>query len=437
MADVIVTKFGGSSLASGKQFKKVKEIVTANPSRRYVVPSAPGKRSSDDHKITDLLYMCHQLADHGIDSGEVFKVIADRIRGIHKELGLSVDIESELHRVRQQIGSGASAEFVASRGEYLSGVLLADYLDYPFIDAADVIIFSEAGILDREATKAALEERLGNTSQAVIPGFYGADSKGQVHTFSRGGSDVTGAVIADGVGADLYENWTDVPGFLKADPRIVKEAPPIERVTYKELRELSYMGAAVLHEEAIFPVRDRGIPIHIRNTNRRDDAGTLIIDDRKAAGFEGVTGIAGKKDFTVISLEKTLMDDERGFFRKLLSVFETNGISIAHMPSGIDSVSVIVPSEEIRFKQNKVLEELRIYARPDAIQIEDNMALVAIVGRGMVRAPGIAAKIFGALAQAKVNIRMITQGASEMSIIVGVENRDFNNAITAIAEVEF
>lgn len=435
MEDVIVTKFGGSSLASAEQFTKVKEIVQANPSRRYVVPSAPGKRHGDDHKVTDLLYMCQQLSDHGIDCGEVFKVIRDRITEIHSKLGLSVDIESELDQVYQQIDQGATPEFVASRGEYLSGVLLADYLGIPFVDAADVIVFKKSGALNRKATRDALAARLSAEPQAVIPGFYGADSSGEVHTFSRGGSDVTGAVVADGVSATLYENWTDVPGFLKADPGIVADAPPIEQVTYKELRELSYMGAPVLHEEAIFPVREKGIPIHIRNTNRRDDAGTLIVDDRKAVGFSGVTGVAGKKDFTVISIEKTLMDDERGFLRKLISVIETNGISIAHIPSGIDSVSVVVPTEQIRFKLKKVLEEIRIYTRPDTIQVEDQMALVAVVGTGMIRTPGIAGRVFTALAKANVNIRMISQGASEMSIIIGIENQDFDAAVAAVASV--
>ncbi len=435
MSNIIVTKFGGSSLASGEQFMKVKEIVDANPGRRYVVPSAPGKRYGDDHKITDLLYMCQQLADHGIDCNEVFSVISDRIREIHSELELSVDIDSELDEVYSQLTNGVSAEFAASRGEYLSGILLADYLGIPFVDAAEVIIFEQNGVLDRAATQAALAAKLADTERAVIPGFYGADADGTIHTFSRGGSDVTGAVVADGVDATLYENWTDVPGFLKADPNIVADAQPIAKVTYKELRELSYMGAPVLHEEAIFPIREKGIPIHIRNTNKRDDAGTLIVDDRKATGFSGVTGIAGKRDFTVISIEKTLMDDERGFLRKLVSVIETNGISIAHIPSGIDSISVVVPSEDIRFKQKKVLEEIKIYARPDSVQVEENMALIAVVGKGMIRTPGVAARVFGALAGAKVNIRMISQGASEMSIIVGIENDDFESAIAAIAKV--
>lgn len=432
MANLIVAKFGGSSLADGSQFAKVREIIQANTARRYIIPSAPGKRNSDDHKVTDLLYMCHQLAEHGIDFGEVFTVIEQRIRSISDELELTVDLDSILLEIKQQISLGQSADFVASRGEYLSGILLANYLGIPFVDAAQVIIFNEAGTLDTAETESAIVALMEDTPEAVIPGFYGADANGDIHTFSRGGSDVTGAIVANGVGADLYENWTDVPGFLKADPGIVKSPQPIERVTYKELRELSYMGAPVLHEESIFPVREKGIPIHIRNTNQREDTGTLIVDDRSADGFNGVTGIAGKRDFTVLSIEKTLMDDERGFFRKLVSVFETNNISIAHMPSGIDSVSVIVPSEEIRFKLKKIVEEIRIYCKPDAINVEDNIALIAVVGRGMIRTPGVAAKVFTALAEEGVNIRIITQGASELSIIIGIENDDFEAAITAM-----
>lgn len=431
---ILVTKFGGSSLASADQFRKVKEIVEANPARRYVVPSAPGKRNSDDHKVTDLLYMCHQLASHGIDSSEVFATIADRILSIREELQLSIDILPELQRIFDRIGEGASAEFVASRGEYLSALLLADFLGVPFVDAADVIFFNSDGTLDRERTELSVGEMAAANPRAVIPGFYGAGADGEIRTFSRGGSDVTGAVIASGVNADLYENWTDVPGFLQADPRIVPGAKPIERVTYKELRELAYMGAPVLHEEAIFPIRSKGIPIRIRNTNVRDDVGTLIVDDRTAEGFRGITGIAGRPDFTVISIEKTLMDDERGFFRKLVSVFETNGVSISHMPSGIDSVSVIVPSEEIQFKLKKVLEEIRIYLRPDTITVQDDIALLAVVGHGMISTTGVAAKVFTALAKGGVNIRMISQGASELSIIIGIDNDAFETAVAAVYE---
>ena len=429
---ILVAKFGGSSLADAEQFRKVKDIVCANTSRRYIVPSAPGKRDSDDHKVTDLLYMCHQLASHGIDSSEVFATIADRILQIQEELELNDDILAELQQIFDQIRGGASPEFVASRGEYLSGRLLSDYLGIPFVDAADIILFNSDGTLNVAKTEAAVREMAKTHPRAVIPGFYGAGPDGEIFTFSRGGSDVTGAVVAAGVGADLYENWTDVSGFLQADPRLVDSPKPIERVTYKELRELAYMGAPVLHEEAIFPIRAQGIPIHIRNTNQRSAAGTLIVDDRTAEGFRGITGIAGRLNFTVISIEKTLMDDERGFFRKLVSVFETNGVSISHMPSGIDSVSVIVPAEEIRFKLNKVLEEIRIYLHPDTITVEDDIALLAVVGHGMISTTGVAARVFTALAEGGVNIRMISQGASELSIIIGIDNEAFETAVAAI-----
>ena len=432
MTETIVAKFGGSSMADAAQFQKVKEIVEASPARRYVVPSAAGKRHPDDHKVTDLLYMCQQLASHGIDPQEVFQMIRERLSGVRDDLGLQIDIERHLEEAYERIIAGASPEFVASRGEYLTGLLLADYLGIPFVDAADVVVFDQDDSLDAKATAAALAERLADLPRAVIPGFYGATRDGEVRTFSRGGSDVTGAVVASGVDADLYENWTDVAGFLKADPRVVSKPTPIERVTYKELRELAYMGAPVLHEESIFPVRAKGIPIRIRNTNRREDPGTLIVDDRYAKGFEGITGIAGRRNFTAISVEKTLMDDEHGFFRKLVSVFETNGISIAHMPSGIDSVTVLVATEDIQFSLDKVIAELKIYLHPDTVTVEDGIALLAIVGRGMISTPGVAAGVFGGLANAGVNARIITQGASELSIVVGVSNPDFERAIAAI-----
>ena len=429
MSRLVVAKFGGSSLSNAEHFQTVKEIIEADPSRRYVVPSAPGKRSSDDHKVTDLLLMCHQLAEHNIDPGEVFALISDRYVAIRDELGLSQHIEDE---IRTRIAEGTTSDYVASRGEYLNGMLLAEFLGFEFVDAADVIRFSTAGEYDQKQTMKLLRARLEKLPQAVIPGFYGADENGDIHTFSRGGSDVTGAIVSRGVRADLYENWTDVSGFLQVDPRIVPEAKPIEVVTYKELRELSYMGASVLHEEAIFPVREKGIPIQIRNTERSEDAGTLIVADDARRQFVTVTGIAGMRDFTVITLEKTLMNEEEGFLRKLVSVFETNNVSILHVPSGIDSVSVIVRSESIRFNLNKIIAELRIYCQPDSISVSPGMSLIAVVGRGMIQSPGIAAKIFSSLAEAGVNIRMISQGASELSIIVGVEDSRFDDAVRAL-----
>ena len=433
MARVVVAKFGGSSLADADHFRSVKEIVEADASRTLVVPSAPGKRDSDDHKVTDLLLMCQQLAEHNIDPHEVFQMVSERYTSIRDELGLSFDIESELAQIKEDLSEGATVDYVASRGEYLNGLLLADYLGFPFVDAADVVVFDNSGDYDQKRTLKAMRARLGGNPNAVIPGFYGADETGQIHTFSRGGSDVTGAIVARAARADLYENWTDVSGFLQVDPRIVPEARPIEVVTYRELRELSYMGASVLHEEAIFPVREKGIPIQIRNTERSEDAGTLIVADDARRQFVSVTGLAGMKDFSVITLEKTLMNEETGFLRKLISVFETNNVSIMHVPSGIDSVSVVVRSEAVRFNLNKILAELRIYCDPDSISVSPGMALLAVVGRGMVQSPGVSAKIFTALADAGVNIRMISQGASELSIIVGVEDSRFEDAVRALS----
>lgn len=435
MSRLVVTKFGGSSVADSTRFADVKAIVTADEDRTVVVPSAPGKRFDDDHKVTDLLYMCHQLASHHIDIGDVFSLVEERYLQIRDGLSIDLDIEDRLRQVRDQIESGVGAEHTASRGEYLNGLLLAEYLGYRFVDASEVIVFDESGKYDEAATINRLATTIGKDDRVVIPGFYGADAAGVIHTFSRGGSDVTGAIVAQALDADLYENWTDVPGFLQADPRVVQNPKPIAQVTYKELRELSYMGASVLHEEAIFPVRKKGIPIRVCSTLAPGDPGTLIVKDNGDEGFEGITGIAGMRDFTVVTLEKALLNEERGFLRKLVSVFETNGVSIAHAPSGIDSVSVIARSEDLRFKMSKVLAELKIYCRPDVVSVEEGVSLLAVVGRGMVRTPGIAGTIFSALADAGVNIRIITQGASEMSIIIGIEDEDFEVALQALYEV--
>lgn len=432
VSKVVVAKFGGSSLSDANHFGMVKGIIARDPQRRLVVPSAPGKRSGDDHKVTDLLYMCHQLASHNIDPAEVFSLVEQRYQEIHEQLGLQQDLKSELDRIKERIAHGASADYIASRGEYLNGLLLAEYLGYPFVDAAEVIRFNQDGAYDPAETMSLLRTRLGEDNRAVIPGFYGADEDGQVITFSRGGSDITGAIVARAAKADLYENWTDVSGFLRADPRIVEDAAPIEVVTYKELRELSYMGASVLHEEAIFPVREKGIPIQIRNTNAEADRGTLIVADESRLDFAGITGIAGMRDFTVITLDKTLMDDEKGFLRKMVSVLETNDVSIAHAPSGIDSVSVVVRSEDVRFNLDKIIAELKIYCHPDTVSIEKGISLVAVVGKGMAKTPGIAGRVFMALANADVNVRMITQGASELSIIIGVEDSQFEDAVRAL-----
>ncbi|MDS0525354.1 aspartate kinase [Clostridium sp. SHJSY1] len=428
----VVTKFGGSSLADASQFNKVKEIVLADSNRRYVVPSAPGKRTSKDTKITDLLYLCHAHVTTGISLDDVFKHVYDRYIGIVKDLGLDFDIEKHLNIVKKDIEDGASKDYAASRGEYLNGLILADYLGYEFVDAKDVIIFNKDGFLDSEKTNKLLKETLENVEKAVIPGFYGADKDGNIVTFSRGGSDVTGALVAASIEADLYENWTDVSGFLMADPRIVENPKAISRITYKELRELSYMGASVLHEEAIFPVRHVGIPINIKNTNRPEDAGTYIVQDTDEKECKTITGIAGKKDFTVISIEKAMMNSELGFCRKVLSVLEMNNVSFENMPSGIDTVCVVISDSELKNKTEKIVEEIHRACDPDSVVVHPNMALIATVGKGMAKRTGVATKIFNSLSESNVNIRMIDQGSSEMNILVGIENDDFERAIRAI-----
>lgn len=428
-----VAKFGGSSLAEAAQFKKVKEIVDADPSRRIIVPSAPGKRFKDDYKITDLLLMCHQLASHRLNFEEVFGKIEDRYIGIAQSLDLKVDIEAILRGIYTNIRSGASLDYCASRGEYVNGILLADYLGFKFIDAKDVIFFKDHENLDEAKTRQMAWDVIGQDCQVVVPGFYGTNESGEIQCFSRGGSDVTGAVLADALHVDLYENWTDVSGFLMANPQIVEHPLPIESITFRELRELSYMGANVLHVDAIFPMRRLGIPIDIKNTNRPADAGTRIVTDQ-AVVPDGrlITGIAGKQDFTVISVEKLKMTDDLAFFRKLVSVFESNDVPIAHMPSAIDAVSVIVENRWLGDKLSKIKEEIRIYCSPDSIETFPSMALVAVVGRGMIKTKGISARIFTALSQNDVNIRMISQGSSEINIIIGIENKDFESAIRAI-----
>lgn len=430
---VIVTKFGGSSLADAEQFRKVHAIMQANPKRRYIVPSAPGKRHADDYKITDLLYLCHAHIQQGIAFNDVFEIIATRYLQIVQELDLSLDLKPILTEIKAKISTGASSDYVASRGEYLNGLIMAALLGFEFIDAAEVIFFDENGVFDTEHTQNMISQRLATTSHAVIPGFYGAMPDKTVKTFSRGGSDITGAIVARGAQAKVYENWTDVSGFLMADPRIVKQPRPIETITYSELRELAYMGATVLHEEAIFPVRQVGIPINIRNTNLPEAPGTMIVRDAEPITASGrITGIAGRKDFTVISIEKALMNSELGFGRKLLSILEANQVSFEHLPSGIDSISLVIADAQLGKKLNKILKEIHHQCQPDSVQVLPKMALIATVGRGMVYTPGIAAKLFQALYEAQVNVRMIDQGSSEINIIVGIEPNDFEKAVQAI-----
>ena len=430
-----VAKFGGSSLADADQFKKVQFIIESDPDRRYIVPSAPGKRNNSDRKVTDLLYLCHTHVQQMVPFDDVFKIITGRYLQIVKDLGLSFDLQPRLDEVKIRIASGASADYTASRGEYLTGLIMSQLLGYDFIDPAEIIYFDEMGKLDAERTQAETEKRIARHDRAVIPGFFGSDVRGNLKTFSRGGSDITGAIVARGAHADIYENWTDVSGLLMSDPSIVKNPKPIDTVTYRELRELAYMGAKVLHDEAIFPVREADIPVCIKNTNRPEDPGTMIVQDADPITHRGnITGIAGKKSFTVISVEKTLMNTELGFGRRVLSVLEVNGISFEHMPSGIDTLSMVIADTELENKLESVVQEIKTECRPDAVGVYPNMALIATVGRGMAYTPGIASKLFTALSNKKINVRMIDQGSSEINIIVGVENEDFENALRAIYE---
>lgn len=439
MSNIVVTKFGGSSLADAHQFEKVKNIIEANPERRYVVPSAPGKRHSKDYKITDLLYICNSHVQQGIPFDDVFKIISGRYKDIVEDLSKKyaqmkkLDIDAYLEQIKTSIADGASADFTASRGEYLNGIILSTLLEYEFIDAKEIIHFNTFGSFDSLATQKAIKVHLANVEKAVIPGFYGILPNGEIKTFSRGGSDVTGAIVSRGVGASLYENWTDVSGFLMADPRIVENPRPIETITYRELRELSYMGAGVLHEDSVFPVREAGIPINIKNTNQPSAPGTLIVDDTSHISKGGsITGIAGKKDFTVIAIEKTMMNTELGFCRKLLSILEMNGVAFENMPSGIDAVSLVIADSQIDGKLDDIIDDIRRQCKPDSIEVYPNMALIATVGRGMLQSKGVAAKVFEALAKNNVNIRMINQGSSEINIIVGVETTDFEKGIEGI-----
>ncbi|NMA18662.1 MAG: aspartate kinase [Clostridiaceae bacterium] len=428
----IVCKFGGSSLAGAQEFKRVKEIVKADPRRRVVVVSAPGKSKEEPFKVTDMLLMCAQLASAGFRYDEIFEQIANRFRSLCLELELSLDIEKLIDEVNQHISSGASAASCASRGEYMCAQLMADYLGWPFIDAADLFLFSSETELNEEETYRRIKERLSSFEKAVVPGFYGAMSDGTLTTFRRGGSDITGSLLAAGLEATLYENWTDVPGLLMADPKIVKDAKPMRYMTYPELRELSYMGAKVLQEDAVFPISKTGIPLQIRSTLLPEDPGTLISENGVQSGV--VTGIAVKKNFRVFTLEKTKMREDKGFLRKLLSVFESNRVTVEGTPTGIDSVSVIVSEEQLTGKLDKIMEEVRMYCHPQRLTTQPGLALVVVVGKGMIRKKGVAAKVFTSLANADINIRMISQGSSELSILVGVENEDADSAVAALYE---
>ena len=430
-----VVKFGGSSLASAEQFKKVGDIIRSDEGRRYVIPSAPGKRFSEDTKVTDMLYGCYAKAEAGKNFDAELTAIADRYQQIIDGLGLSLDLSGEFEEIGRRFAAKEGKDYAASRGEYLNGKVMAEYLGYEFVDPAEGIYFYEDGTFNAEKTNVELAARLTQIERAVIPGFYGAYDDGRICTFSRGGSDVTGSIVAKAISADMYENWTDVSGFLVTDPRIIKDPEVIETITYRELRELSYMGATVLHEDAIFPVRKEGIPINIRNTNKPEDRGTLIVESTCRRPKFTITGIAGKKGFAALNIEKDMMNAEIGFGRKVLQVFEENHVSFEHMPSGIDTMTIFVHQSEFEEHEQKIMAGIHRAVEPDSLELEADLALIAVVGRGMRSTRGTAGRIFAALAHANINIKMIDQGSSELNIIIGVRNEDFENAIRAIYDI--
>ena len=428
-----IVKFGGSSLADAKQFKKVCDIIKADPDRKYVIPSAPGKRYADDTKVTDMLYNCYELAAAGENFDEQFDAIEKRFTGIINDLGLKLDLTKEFNKIRSAFENAAGRDYAASRGEYLNGIILANYLGYDFVDAAKCVRFNENGSFNLELTIEKTRKYLAKSETAVIPGFYGKMPNDTIKTFSRGGSDITGALVARATNADLYENWTDVNGFLVADPRVVHAPDGISEITYKELRELSYMGATVLHEDALFPVSQVGIPVNIRNTNDMENPGTMIVKDssgKKASHH--VTGIAGKRGFSLINVEKAMMNGEIGFIRQLLEVIEELGISVEHIPSGIDTVSLVVDQSQVLGREKEIEKAIVDGVSASHVTFDHDVAVIAVVGRGMIRAAGTAARVFKAVAEENINLRMIDQGSSEISIIIGVAESAFEDTVKAI-----
>ena len=426
----IVCKFGGSSLADEDQIRKAIEIVEARSERRFVVPSAPGKRDDGDTKVTDLLYLCHELARQKVDIAEPFSYLKRRFLGITEALGLDLDMKGLLDQLRVDIEQGASTDYVASRGEHLNGRILAAALRAKFVEPAEVIRFGRSGTLDPDSYDG-IARKLSGSGRFVIPGFYGAEADGEIKTFSRGGSDITGAVVARAISADVYENWTDVSGMLMADPRVVSDAKPVTEITYREIRELAYMGASVFHDEAMFPVREAGIPVNIRNTNCPDDAGTMILPERDMSK-QALAGVAGRANFSMLFIEKALMNQTKGFGRRVLDVIAEQDISYEHSPSGIDTMSVIISDDELGGKGPELVSKIEQVLQPDRVTLLPGLALIATVGEGMSHRIGIAARLFAALADAEVNVRVIDQGASEINIIVGVEAADFERAVQAI-----
>lgn len=433
-----VAKFGGSSLADAGQFKKVADIIKADPCRKYIVASAPGKRFGDDIKVTDMLYSCYEQARSGNSFEGELKNIRSRYEDIVKGLGVDFDLNSEFETIGQHLSSAPEKDYMASRGEYLNSKILAAYLGFGFVDAADCVCFDENGHLDDDKTDDRFWETLKDREYVVVPGFYGSMPDGTIHTFSRGGSDITGSLIAKAIKADMYENWTDVSGMLSADPRIVKDPRPIESISYRELRELSYMGASVMHESAVFPVRKANIPLNIRNTNRPEDRGTIISAEMPRIPRKyKVAGIAGKKGFSAVLVETPSMNEEVGFGAHLLEIFARHNVSFEHLPTGIDTMSVVVHKDEFDKARNEILDDISNELNPESLYVEDGLALVAVVGMGMAYSRGTAARITRALADSRVNIKMIDQGSTEINMIFGVDEADYEVAINSIYNAIF
>lgn len=429
----IASKFGGSSVADHRQFLKIRGILDQDARRKIIVVSAPGKRQSGETKLTDLLYLCHELAEKKMSIETPFSLIRDRFLEIERELGIQAGMAEDMKTFEGEILAGADPDFIASRGEYFSGRLMAKFLAAEFVDPKDGVFFDAAGRLDAKKTYGVLGKLFSDESKRyVMPGFYGVDIKGRIKTFSRGGSDISGAIAARAANVEIYENWTDVSGLLMADPRIVENPHPLDLASYREIRELTYMGASVFHDEAVAPAREAGIPVNIRNTNKPEDPGTMIVSKLPEVTKYDIAGVAGKKNFSMFSLEKTMMNKEVGFARRFLEVFENHRVSIEHCPSSIDSMSVVVASEEIGDKSEAIREDIQRILQPDNLEVEHELSLIAVVGEGMARQVGMASRVFQALADARVNIRIIDQGASELNIIVGVGNADYEKAIRAL-----
>lgn len=427
-----VCKFGGTSMANSNNINDIANIINSDKTRKYVVVSAPGKRFGTDRKITDMLYACYHEVELNGECHSTFAQIRERYEEIVKDLALDLNITEYLDEVEEGIVKYRSSDYAASRGEYLGGVIMAKRLGFEFVDPKDIIKFNSNGDFDAETTNELTRQKLKDIPNAVIPGFYGADANGNIKTFSRGGSDITGAIIARAVNAKVYENWTDVDGFMVCDPRIVKSPANIAELSYRELRELAYMGANVLHPESIFPVRYNNIPINIRNTFSPNHPGTMIVANRKTTNQNIITGIAGKKGYSIVFIEKSMMNSELGFARRVLSVFEYYGVSFEHMPSGIDTLSIVVADSEISGKEDVIIDRLQKTVNPDHIELLQGFSLIATVGHDMSFKPGTASRIFNALAKENINIRMIDQGSSEMNIIVGVSTQDYEKAIMSI-----